>query len=573
MMEIIPFFSWLGELSISYFWAPVGVWTLGAFPLFMIAKKLGRRRPVIQYLATTALLISLPLGFVMMPMLEDGLTNITVNRQVSSLLIEPVDNIGMTIPAYMEAPVIKSIPSKANVPAQPAPINGNTIVGIITTFFAVVSVYGLLTLSAKLFCLRVMRLELRPVEDASALTALRHIKELQGIKRSIRLMYSPRGMAPATFGFWRPIIIIPEEIINEPETLKPTLYHELIHVRRNDYFNGIITRFIRALYVYHPFVLFLENQSKTFRELSCDNEILNQSVMPPGDYARLLMRFSSGSAAPHTVSMIAPKSILKQRIKVMSDFVADHKQLHRSIRQLVMPALLLIPVFVMSCELEEDYLRPHEYGVVAEGKVSKINELGLSLEIPDRWEKIKVSRRTQGDRLDNYPESIQYILEDGIEQPDKLTSAEYVYRYSNVTFPESFADIKHPDDFRPENWFHYFLTIRVAYSFSYSRQRDKLEACSATPSCTGLSTYYNNLEFNQLSLSEIPFDADAGFRSTSQDPGQVDPPNTVFNFFSDRNKKSYWIKFSGSTIDPEKREEIEAEVLNEILPTIQFLDI
>ncbi len=571
-MEIIPFFSWLGKVSISYFWAPIGVWTLGAIPLFMIAKKLGGDRPVIQYLGTTALLISLPVGFVMMPMLEDGLASITVNRQVSSILIDPVDNIGMAIPAYMEAPVIKSIPSKTKDPAQPAPVNGNTIVGIITVVFAVASVYGLLNLFAKLFGLRTMRLGLNPVEDASALTALRDIKGLQGIKRSVRLMYSPQGMAPATFGFWRPIIIIPEEIINEPDILKPTLYHELIHVRRNDYFKGIITRFVRALYVYHPFVLFLENQTKAFRELSCDNEILDQSVMAPGDYARLLMRFSSGTAAPHTISMIMPKSILKQRIKAMSDFVADQKQLHRSIRQLIMPVLLLIPVFVMSCELEEDYLRPHEYGVVVDGKTSKIKELGLSLKIPNRWENVKVSRRTQGDRLENLPQSIQYIIEDRIEQADKLTYVTYVYLYSNITYPDSFSEITHPDDYRPQNWFHYHLSIRVAYLSSHYRQR-KLEACNADPSCTGPSMYFENLEFNKMGSSEIPFDADAGFRHVIQYPGQVYPPTTVLDFFSDRNKKSYWIQFSGSTSDPEKHEEIEAEVMNEILPTIQFLDV
>ena len=573
MMEIIPFLSWLGKVSISYFWAPIGVWTLGAIPLFMIAKKLGGRRPVIHYLGTTALLISLPFGFVMMPMLEDGVTSITVNRHVSSVLIDPVDNIGMAIPAYMEAPVIKSIPSEVSTPVQPAPVNGNTLVGIITIVFAMASVYGLLNLFAKMFGLRAMRLSLNPVEDVSALTALRDIKEVQGIKRKVRLMYSPRGMAPATFGFWRPIIIIPEEIINEPDILKPTLYHELIHVRRNDYIKGIITRFVRALYVYHPFILLLENQTKAYREFSCDNEILDQSVMAPGDYARLLMRFSSGSAAPYTISMIAPKPILKQRIKVMSDFVADQKQLHRSIRQLVMPVLLLIPVFVMSCELEEDYLRPHEYGVVADGKTSKIKELGLSLEIPNRWENIKVSRRTHGDRLDDWPQSIQYLIEDRIEQTDKLTGVEYVYLYSNVTYPDSFADITHPDDYRKDNWFHYFLSIRVGYSYSYAFQRDKLEACNADPSCTGLSTYNENIDFKKMELSEIPFDADAGFRSISQDPSLVDPPTTVFSFFSDRNKKSYWIEFRGSTADPEKHEEVEAEVLNEILATIQFLDV
>ena len=57
----------LGEGSLHYLWLPLVLWSLVCMPLFALSKHLAHEQPIVHYHCCLALLLALPIGFVLMP--------------------------------------------------------------------------------------------------------------------------------------------------------------------------------------------------------------------------------------------------------------------------------------------------------------------------------------------------------------------------------------------------------------------------------------------------------------------------------------------------------------------------
>ena len=73
---------------------------------------------------------------------------------------------------------------------------------------------------------------------------------------------------PATFGLFRPAVLVPERWIDS-ETIA---YHELLHVRRRDWAFTMVEEFVRALLWFHPAVWWLIGRIQLTREEVVDRE-------------------------------------------------------------------------------------------------------------------------------------------------------------------------------------------------------------------------------------------------------------------------------------------------------------
>jgi protein TonB len=73
---------------------------------------------------------------------------------------------------------------------------------------------------------------------------------------------------PATFGLFRPVVLVPERWIDN-ETIA---YHELLHVRRRDWAFSIVEEFVRALLWFHPAIWWLIGRIQLTREEVVDRE-------------------------------------------------------------------------------------------------------------------------------------------------------------------------------------------------------------------------------------------------------------------------------------------------------------
>src|SRR5262245_53241629 len=75
-----------------------------------------------------------------------------------------------------------------------------------------------------------------PVTDASATALAERLAARHGIRRRVSLRLAADGTIPATWGFLRPVVLLPADAIDWPdEQVTAVLLHELAHVARGDF--------------------------------------------------------------------------------------------------------------------------------------------------------------------------------------------------------------------------------------------------------------------------------------------------------------------------------------------------
>lgn len=149
--------------------------------------------------------------------------------------------------------------------------------------------------------------------------AFQPLAESLHVRRSRLLMLSGAS-SPATFGWIRPIIVLPEICLEQgrPE-LEDILRHELHHVRRWDFCWNWLAIVCRALLCFHPAAWFAVRRMQFERELACDLAVVADSPKRRANYAECLIRFarlnSSQDSRQWGVDFAAPAEHLKTRIR------------------------------------------------------------------------------------------------------------------------------------------------------------------------------------------------------------------------------------------------------------------
>jgi beta-lactamase regulating signal transducer with metallopeptidase domain/uncharacterized membrane protein YkoI len=138
--------------------------------------------------------------------------------------------------------------------------------------------------------------------------------------RQIEILCSSSVPVPVTMGVFKPVIILPEQLLLEGDEnlLTSAIGHEAIHVARRDYLKNLFYELIYLALSFHPATALIRRRIKQTRELSCD-ELVAQRVLEPEIYARSLVTLASSApplrrlSATATVG-IADADILEVRI-------------------------------------------------------------------------------------------------------------------------------------------------------------------------------------------------------------------------------------------------------------------
>jgi bla regulator protein BlaR1 len=112
-----------------------------------------------------------------------------------------------------------------------------------------------------------------------------------GVRTSIELWQSASIEVPAVLGCFRPVILVPVEILTglSVAQVEAILAHELAHVARYDFLVNAVQCVIETLLFYHPCVWWISARIRAEREHCCDE----LAVMACGDslvFARALTR-------------------------------------------------------------------------------------------------------------------------------------------------------------------------------------------------------------------------------------------------------------------------------------------
>ena len=196
----------------------------------------------------------------------------------------------------------------------------------------VAAVLSLLVLAVSVLLLARLLLAVRRLAGLTAgsvfappewLRLLDEQRQRLGIAQTVRLGISSAVTVPVTFGWRRPVVLMPEAARGwEDEPLREALVHELAHVRRRDWPLQLAARFACALHWFNPLVWLLARRLRLEAELACDDQVLQAGAGAAGYAERLvaLAREVRGATRPPAaVAAMARPSGLASRVTALLD--------------------------------------------------------------------------------------------------------------------------------------------------------------------------------------------------------------------------------------------------------------
>jgi TonB family protein len=142
--------------------------------------------------------------------------------------------------------------------------------------------------------------------------------DLTGARAEI--LTSPAVKHPVTFGFFRPVVLLPESYASLAETEQVAVVcHELLHVRRRDWLQIVAEEVVRTVLWFHPAVWWLLAQTDLGREQLIDQEVVALTERRQS-YLNALVALALMPAGPilRPASLFLGRAHLLQRIALLS---------------------------------------------------------------------------------------------------------------------------------------------------------------------------------------------------------------------------------------------------------------
>jgi beta-lactamase regulating signal transducer with metallopeptidase domain len=180
--------------------------------------------------------------------------------------------------------------------------------------------------------LRIVRRE-RPLTEQKILDLVEDCKAQMRVRTILGLVATDKVKSPALFGFIRPRLLLPAEMIENisREELRYVFLHELAHLKRHDIYIGWLTSILQVLHWFNPFVWMAFYRIRADRELACDALVLARTQADESkNYGRtivsLIERFSQPRQLPALAGILETKTQLKRRITMIAQFKKNSYQ-------------------------------------------------------------------------------------------------------------------------------------------------------------------------------------------------------------------------------------------------------
>jgi len=224
----------------------------------------------------------------------------------------------LPIPILKAAPSIESAPQTSHPPAMfQAPAQGpthashvNRLGGFRLSFWAVG--VGIYSVGALYFLVRLA---------LGMLYVRRIVREARIAGSNPQMRESTDISVPMTTGFFRPTILLPSDWRTwEASKREAVIAHEEAHIQRVDWLVGLVARFNRCIFWFHPLAWWLERRLTLLAEEACDDSALRKTAAPES-YAQALIEIASAGARgrlrPAAVSMAAEGNISKRVARIL----------------------------------------------------------------------------------------------------------------------------------------------------------------------------------------------------------------------------------------------------------------
>jgi len=261
----------------------------------------------------------------------------------------------------------------------------------------------------------------KPLTESDWSKLLEESLSLLKCRGPVVLFKSQRRRMPMTWGFVRPILLLPEEAENwSAERRRMVLLHELAHVKRWDFLMKIVSQVIAAAYWFNPIAWVALRRMAIEREQACDDLVLSCGAKPT-EYATELLQIASGRPATEFMTFgaiaIAHKSKLERRVVAILDAKRDRRSVSARTKgaALILLMLALFPLALLRGALPRSNetqggTRHFVRLVLGDGKLT--------------FEGNDVTWKTLGERLGELENRAHTVLEFAVSSED-LTLAQF----------------------------------------------------------------------------------------------------------------------------------------------------
>lgn len=130
---------------------------------------------------------------------------------------------------------------------------------------------ALARLALGLAAVRRLRAKTQPIDDGRLQTVATELCRRLNAARPVELRESRDLDSPATIGWRRPLVILPNDWREWTDAeRRVVLAHEIAHISRGDYLTGLLSQFSLALHFYHPLIHWLARRLRLEQELAAD---------------------------------------------------------------------------------------------------------------------------------------------------------------------------------------------------------------------------------------------------------------------------------------------------------------
>ena len=260
---------------------------------------------------------------------------------------------GLPIGEHIAGKINASLNEPVGIPASPSGDTPSVIATLGALWLGGVAL-GFLSIVGGLLALRRLAKSAHSLETPGWNSLLLESTVALGITRKIRLLRSDSATMPATWGVFRPVVLLPGDAAEWDEhRRRVVLLHELAHVRRNDCLVQFIAQACCAVYWFHPGVWLVARRIRAEREHACDERVVGAGI-DACDYATHLLEIARSFKAPGGMSMaavaMARPSLLEGRLQaILAERVSPRMSGSRSLNLVAafVFTALLIPLSAM----------------------------------------------------------------------------------------------------------------------------------------------------------------------------------------------------------------------------------
>jgi beta-lactamase regulating signal transducer with metallopeptidase domain len=174
---------------------------------------------------------------------------------------------------------------------------------------------------------------------------VRRIGELadsMGIRGKIELMESELVRIPAVTGFFKPIILVPMQMMLQlpAEDVEAIILHELAHIRRKDFLVNMVQRLARLFYFFNPGLLWISSLVSDERENCCD-ELAIEILGNKKAYISALLSFEEMGRRPSALALAFPGRKNQLLLRVRRILYHQNQTLNTMEKMILIACLLL----------------------------------------------------------------------------------------------------------------------------------------------------------------------------------------------------------------------------------------